>query len=86
MENAVKAFAFHSPIDLEEARSFDDPTFLRAAAGCVYMAAVFIAPYCAVAALCRVLEKVFRFAFWLKQKRGLERVVIFGYNERCGIC
>ena len=83
LQNSIKVFTFKSPISLEDALSFiiAEPTVLRETVGYSYMAAVFIAPYCTIAALYRVLERAFRFVFWLKQNRNQERIIIFGYND-----
>lgn len=83
LQNTIKAFTFKTTISLEAARSFmlNDPTPLKTLLGYAYMLAVFIAPYCTIAAIYKVLEKVLRLNAWFRRADKKDRILIFGYNE-----
>ena len=83
LQNTIKAFTFKSTISLESARSFmlKDPTPFKTVLGYAYMLSVFTAPYCTIATVYKLMERAFRFGFFLNKASRKERVVIFGYNE-----
>ena len=83
LQNAIKVFTFKPDIGLKDARNsiLANPTLIRTLLGYAYMIAIFVAPYCTIATVYRVLERAFRLVFWLKRGRKQDRIIIFGYNE-----
>ena len=83
LQNTIKAFTFKANISLENARSFmlEDPTPFKTALGYLYMIGVFTAPYCTIATVYKLLERAFKFAFWLRKSETAQHIVIFGYND-----
>lgn len=87
LQNSIKAFAFRADISLKDAmRAFQaDPTTVKAVISYAYGAAVFIAPYCTVAAAFKLLMRLlaltsFLHRGWFRPGRA-RSVVLFGYNE-----
>ena len=62
LQNSIYAFAFRTTISLKDAMNFMDtnPTFLNMVVGYAYGIAVFTAPYCTIAFLYKILERLFR--------------------------
>jgi hypothetical protein len=83
LQNTIKAFTFKANISLENARSFmlTDPSPFKTVLGYLYMVCVFTAPYCTIATVYKVLERAFKFAFWLRGSEDDRHIVIFGYND-----
>lgn len=87
LQNSIKAFAFRADISLKDAMKVfqDEPTTIKAVISYAYGAAVFIAPYCTVAAAFKLLMRLFALASFLHRgwfKPGRTRsIVLFGYNE-----
>ena len=83
LQNTIKAFTFKANISLENARAFmlEDPTPFKTFLGYLYMICVFTAPYCTIATVYKLLERAFKFAFWLRRPEDAQHIVIFGYND-----
>ena len=83
LQNTIKAFTFKANISLENARAFmlEDPTPFKTVLGYLYMIGVFTAPYCTIATVYKLLERAFKFAFWLRRPEDAQHIVIFGYND-----
>ena len=83
LQNTIKAFTFKANISLENARAFmlEDPTPFKTFLGYLYMICVFTAPYCTIATVYKLLERAFKFAFWLRKPEDAQHIVIFGYND-----
>ena len=83
LQNTIKAFTFKANISLEDARSFmlADPEPFKTVLGYLYMICVFTAPYCTIATVYKLLERAFKFAFWLRGSADDRHIVIFGYND-----
>ena len=56
-------------------------TALYTVVGYAYGAAVFTAPYCTLAMVYKVLERLMRMVFSLRQRKRGEHIIIFGYNS-----
>ena len=83
LENTLKAFTFKATISLESARDFmlKDPTPFKTVLSYLYMLCIFTAPYCTIATVYKLLERVLKFTFWLHRSSVCENVVVFGYND-----
>ena len=83
LQNTIKAFTFKANISLEDARSFmlAAPAPFKTVLGYLYMICNFTAPYCTIATVYKLLERAFKFAFWLRGAEDAQHIVIFGYND-----
>lgn len=83
LQNSIYAFTFRTTISLKDAMNFMDsnPTFLNMVVGYAYGIAVFTAPYCTIAFLYKILERLFRLLLVTRVHNDDEHIVIFGYNE-----
>ena len=82
-QNAIKTFLFSPSISAERvlATLTGEVSTVERAAGCAYLAAVFLAPLCTGCALWKAFERqARRLLHFLLVKQ--EKVVIFGYNEQ----
>jgi len=83
LQNTIKAFAFSSDIGLRDMSQLleNSKNVYEIIIGYAYTFAVFTAPYCTLAVMYRVLEKLFRFRslFWRFSRK--DRIIIFGYNN-----
>lgn len=82
-QNSIKAFGFSASIGLKDAMSFmlTDPTPFKTVVGYAYAVAVFVAPYCSLAFVYKVLERVLKLAGRFNRDRRSGSIVIFGYND-----
>ena len=86
LQNSIKAFAFRADISLKDAmKTFQaDPTAWKAVISYAYAAAVFVAPYCTVAAACRLLMRLLDLTSLLRrgwfQPGRRKSVLLFGYH------
>lgn len=83
LENDITLFGFGAKISLTDAFSLlKEQTFPGSDLLCyAYAVAIFVAPYCTVLVLYRVLEYLFSFVFLFRRGKGKDPVVIFGYND-----
>lgn len=83
LENDITLFGFGAKISLADSFSFlKEQTFPGSNLLCyAYAVSVFVAPYCTVVVLYRVLEYLFSFVFLLRPGKGKNPVVIFGYDD-----
>jgi len=83
LQNGINAFAFKPSISISDAINLmtAHSTPVYTVVSYIYGAAVFTAPYCTVAMIYKVLERLMHMVVTLRwQKRG-EHIVIFGYNS-----
>jgi len=83
LQNSINAFAFKPTISLSDAYKFmlQNPSAIYKITGYAYGLAVFTSPYCTVAAVYRILERMFQFVFSFRKHKNHKRMVIFGYNN-----
>ena len=83
LQNTIKAFTFKANISLENAQAFmlENPAPFKTALSYLYMICVFTAPYCTIATVYKVLERVFHLSFFLRKQPEASRIVVFGYND-----
>lgn len=83
LQNSINAFAFKPSISLTDAITLMDNhrTPLYIAIGYSYGAAVFTAPYCTLAVVYKVLERLMRVMFGLRHGKRDEHIAVFGYND-----
>lgn len=81
-QNSIRAFAFRGDISLKNIADVlqADPSGIEQIVGYLYAVAVFVAPYCTLKFIYKILDKLLRFKNWhpFSQK---PRIVIFGYND-----
>lgn len=82
LQNGINAFAFKPSITLTNAIDLmaSHQTPLYTVVGYAYGAAVFTAPYCTIAMVYKVLERVMRVVFSLRRRSRGEHIILFGYN------
>lgn len=82
IQNMIRAFGFKSDIGIKDVAEIlqSDRTVLELVINYVYLAAIFIAPYCTVAFLYKILKKLFRFRR-KRQSDKNEGIIIVGYND-----
>lgn len=83
VQNSIKAFAFNASIGLRDAMDFmgEDPTPFKTLVGYAYAVAVFVAPYCSVAFLYKMLERALKLAGLFRRDRKSGGIIVFGYND-----
>ncbi|MDD6207869.1 MAG: hypothetical protein PUB10_05035 [Clostridiales bacterium] len=83
IQNSINAFGFQPCISLQDAMGLmqENGSVLYAAAGYAYGIAVFTAPYCTLAVMYKVLERIMHVVIDVRKHRNAEHIVIFGFNE-----
>lgn len=83
IQNSINAFGFKPSISLTDAMKLmqNKTSLLYTIVGYAYGIAVFTAPYCTLAAIYKVLEKIMHFIFDFRFHKTAEHIVIFGYND-----
>lgn len=84
VQNSIKAFGFSSSISISTVAGIieESTDMVEIVVGYLYSIAMFVAPYCTVAYVYRVLERLLRIRHWNWWfHRNKERCIIFGYND-----
>ena len=83
IQNGIKAFSFKADIDLRDIMSTirESKSFFEFAVGYAYSLAIFTAPFCTIAVLYKIFERVLRIRNWTFLKKNKTHIIIFGYNE-----
>ena len=83
LNNSVNAFAFKPSITLKDAivHMNENYDILHSVVCHVYGIAVITAPYCTIAVVYKVFEKMLRFVFNFRHNKNCEHIIIFGYND-----
>ena len=81
-QNSIKAFGFKSDIGLKDVSQMlqDNPNEIEVAIGYAYTLAIFVAPYCTLTIMYKMVERWLRVKSWKWFSRK-ERCIIFGYND-----
>ena len=85
IQNGINAFGFKATVSLRDAIDFaykpQNSSSFNVALCYAYSIAVFTAPYCTIAFLYKMLEKVLRAVFSFKKRKNYDHMLIFGYND-----
>ena len=83
LQNSINAFAFKPTITLTNAIDLmaKNQSTLYTVVGYAYGAAVFTAPYCTIAMVYKVLERLMRGVITLRRRKRGEHIFIFGFND-----
>lgn len=83
IQNSINAFGFNPSISLNDAMGLmqNESSALYAVVGYAYGIAVFTAPYCTLAVMYKVLERIMHVVFDFRNHKNAEHVVVFGYNS-----
>lgn len=82
LQNCINAFALKPSItikDVKESFVQTDAMWVHAV-GYAYCIAIFLAYYCTLAAIYKLLERALKFALVFRCNMGREHILIFGYN------
>ena len=84
VQNSIKAFGFSSNISISTVAGImqESQDVVEIVVGYLYAIAMFMAPYCTVAYIYKVVEHLLRIKYWNWWFQGKKtRCIIFGYNE-----
>ena len=83
LQNGVNAFMFNPTVTLADALKLMEQNndVLHNVVGYMYGVAVFAAPLCTVAAVCRMLENLLRVMIRFRKNRKWQHVLIFGWSS-----
>lgn len=83
VQNIINTFKFSPEIKLELCIEFINKNggIFTTVVGYAYAVSIFTAPFCTIAAIYKVLEKVLSIVLDLRKNVNGEKIVIFGYND-----
>lgn len=83
-QNSIKAFGFSSSISISTVAGIieESQNKVEIVVGYMYSVAMFIAPYCTVAYIYKIVERLLKIKHWNWWFQGKKtRCIIFGYND-----
>ena len=83
IQNCIKAFEFKADISLKEiAKSISESEdAIKNAVAYVYAVSLFVAPYCTLLLVYKVMARIFKIRTWRFFPSKDRRIVVFGYND-----
>ena len=83
LQNCIKAFEFKADISLKDISKviYDSQDMVKIVVGYAYSIALFVAPYCTLFLVYKVIARIFKIRTWRYFPSNDRRIVIFGYND-----